>query len=126
MDVSKWTFNRKVFKRISVNSNLNLNPNFNRNSNPEFYSNSNLKAQKTFRENEMTSFFGQVSRYRFSHGHRDALPHRESSQGFAIFRLLARRSTNWAWLRRGSVGRIPSGNVFLYLTILWLILQISL
>jgi len=34
-----------VFKRISANSNLIPNP----------------KAQKRFRENKMTSFFGQVS-----------------------------------------------------------------
>jgi len=27
-------------------------------------------------------------------GHSDALPHRESNQGLATFRLLARRSTN--------------------------------
>jgi len=38
-----------VFKRVSSNSNLNPNPNF--------------KAQKRFLGNEMTSFFGQVSRY---------------------------------------------------------------
>jgi len=37
-----------VFKRISANS--NPNPNSKPNSNP--------KAQKCFRENEMTSFFG--------------------------------------------------------------------
>jgi len=37
------------FKRISANSNRNLNP--------------NPKAQKPFRENEMTSFFGQAIRY---------------------------------------------------------------
>jgi len=30
-----------------------------------------------------------------SQGHSDALPHRELSQGFTTFRLLARRSTNW-------------------------------
>jgi len=46
-----------IFKHISTNSNLNL-----------IYSILNLKpnpkAQKRFRENEMTSFFGQVSRYR--------------------------------------------------------------
>jgi len=41
----EWAFYRK---RISVNSNLNLNP----------------KVQKPFRENKMTSFFRQVSRYR--------------------------------------------------------------
>jgi len=47
---------KNVFKRISANFNLKPNPNFKRNTNP--------KAQKRFRENEMTSFFGQVSRYR--------------------------------------------------------------
>jgi len=41
------------FKRIFANFNLNLNPNSNRNT----------KAQKPFRENKITSFFGQVSRY---------------------------------------------------------------
>jgi len=30
----------------------------------------------------------------FSQGHSDALLHRESNQGFATYRLLARRSTN--------------------------------
>jgi len=39
----EWTFYRK---RISANSNPNT------------------KAQKSFLENEMTSFFGQVSKYR--------------------------------------------------------------
>jgi len=45
------------------NSNPNFNPNLN--SNPNFTPNlnSNPKAQKHFRENKMTSFFGQVSRY---------------------------------------------------------------
>jgi len=43
-----WTFDRK---RISANSNLHPN------------SNPNPKAQKRVRENEMTSFFRQVSRY---------------------------------------------------------------
>jgi len=60
-----------VFKRISANPNLNpnsklnpnsnLNPNHNSNPNP----NPNSKAQKRFRKIKMTSFFGQVSRYRF-------------------------------------------------------------
>jgi len=52
-----------TFKRISANFNPNskLHPNPNPNSN----FNPNPKAQKRFRENEMTSFFGQVSsRYR--------------------------------------------------------------
>jgi len=40
----EWTFDRK---RISANSNLNPNP----------------EAQKPIQENEMTSFFRQVSRY---------------------------------------------------------------
>jgi len=44
-----------VLKRISANSNLSPNPNFNPNP--------NTKAQKPFRENKMTSFFGQVFRY---------------------------------------------------------------
>jgi len=50
-----------VFKCKSANSNPNLNssPNFNRNPN----SNPNPKAQIPFRENETTSFFGQVFRY---------------------------------------------------------------
>jgi len=48
-----------VFKRIFVNSNRNLSL-FKRIS-----ANSNHKAQKRFRENKMTSFFGQVSRYLF-------------------------------------------------------------
>jgi len=42
-----------VFKCISANSNPNLNPN------------PNPKAQKRFRKSEMTSFFGQVSKYHF-------------------------------------------------------------
>jgi len=46
-----------VFKRISANANLNSHPNSNPNSNPK------PKAQIPFRENEMTSFFRQVSRY---------------------------------------------------------------
>jgi len=46
----------KVFKRIFTNSNPNLNPTSNSNPNP--------KAEKRFGENEMTSFFGQVSRHR--------------------------------------------------------------
>jgi len=41
------------FKHISANS----NPIFNPKPNP------NLKAQNCLRENEMTSFFGKVSRY---------------------------------------------------------------
>jgi len=45
-----------VFKRISENFNPNINSNPNSNLNP--------KAQKSFRENEMTLFFGQVTRYR--------------------------------------------------------------
>jgi len=49
----EWTFDRK---RIFANS----NPNFNSHAN----CNRNLKAQKPFRENKMTSFFGQVFRYR--------------------------------------------------------------
>jgi len=32
----------------------------------------------------------------FSQGHSDALPHQESNQGFATFRLLTWISTNWA------------------------------
>jgi len=44
MDIWPKTY----LKRISANSNPNLNP---------------TKAQKRFRENELTSFFGQVSRY---------------------------------------------------------------
>jgi len=40
-----------VFKSISTNSNLNPKPN----------SNPNYNAQKRFQENEMTSFFAQVS-----------------------------------------------------------------
>jgi len=31
-----------------------------------------------------------------SHKHNKGLPHRESNQGYATFRLLVRRSTNWA------------------------------
>jgi len=56
----EWTFDRKkIFKRISAN--FNPNPNFNPNRNPSPYSNSNpnSKAQKPFRDNKMTSFFGQ-------------------------------------------------------------------
>jgi len=50
----EWTLTESVFKRISANSNPNLNPN------PNCKPNSNPKALKSFRENEMTSFFGQV------------------------------------------------------------------
>jgi len=50
----EWVFDQK---RISANS--NLNPNLNSNPNP--------KAQEHFWENEMTSFFGQVSRYASSY-----------------------------------------------------------
>jgi len=45
----EWTFDQKLFKRISTNLNSSPNP----------------KAQKPFREKEMTSFFGQVSRYHY-------------------------------------------------------------
>jgi len=44
----EWTFYRKVFKRISTNSNPNR------------------KVQKHFRENEMTSFFDVIVQIRFS------------------------------------------------------------
>jgi len=57
----EWTFDRKC---ISANSNLNLNRNSHPNPNPNPNSNPNPKAQKPFWENEMMSFFGQVSRYR--------------------------------------------------------------
>jgi len=43
----------KTCLNVFPNSNPNLSPNFNRNS----------KALKRFRENEMMSFFGKVSRY---------------------------------------------------------------
>jgi len=49
-------FDQNVFKCIFANSNPNLNPNSNLKANP--------KAQKRFRENEMISFFGKVTRYR--------------------------------------------------------------
>jgi len=61
----EWTFDRKVFKRISANYNLNPNPNSNLNLNSS--SNPNPKAQKRFRKNKMTSFFGQGSRYRWKY-----------------------------------------------------------
>jgi len=51
-----------AFKRIPANSNLNHHPNSSSNPNSTNL-NPNTKAQKRFRENEMTSFFGQVSRY---------------------------------------------------------------
>jgi len=44
-----------VFKRIFANYNPNPIPNPNSNPNP--------KAQNRLRENKMTSFFGQVSKY---------------------------------------------------------------
>jgi len=50
------TLTENVFKGISAKSKPNPNPNSNSNSSP--------KAQKRFRENEMTSFFGQLSRYK--------------------------------------------------------------
>jgi len=52
--LSERTFDRK---RISANSNPNLNPK------PK----SNPKTQKPFRVKEMTSFFGQASRYHGLH-----------------------------------------------------------
>jgi len=52
-----WTLTKNVFKHMSASSNLNLH------SNPNSNSNSDLKAQKRFRENEMTSCFQKVSRY---------------------------------------------------------------
>jgi len=54
-----------VFKRISANSKPNFNPSLNPTAHPNLNPNpnSNPKAHKPFRENEMTSFFGQVSRY---------------------------------------------------------------
>jgi len=60
---------KNIFKRISAKSNPNLipNPYFNFNSNPNLNPNPspnpNPKAQKPFQENEMMSFFGQMSRY---------------------------------------------------------------
>jgi len=53
----KWTFDRKRIQRYFCQHNPNLNPipNSSRNLNP--------KAKKRFRENKMTLFFGQVSRY---------------------------------------------------------------
>jgi len=48
-----------VLKHISAHSNLNPNPNSNPNPNP--------KAQKRCWENEITSFFGQMSRYQLQH-----------------------------------------------------------
>jgi len=59
VQLPELTFDRK---RISANSNPNLNPNLNSNPNSNF--NPNPKAQNPFPENEMTSFLGQVSRYR--------------------------------------------------------------
>jgi len=53
---------RNVFKRISVNSNPNLIPNSNTNPNLNLNFNPNPKAQNRFRKNEMTLFFGKVSR----------------------------------------------------------------
>jgi len=59
-----------LLRLISAYSNPNLNPNHNShpnpNPNPNSNSNPNPKAQKHFRENEMTSFFGQVFKYIFS------------------------------------------------------------
>jgi len=53
--LSELTFGEKSnFKRISANSNFNTSPKSNPNPNP----NPNPKAQKPFRENEMTSFLG--------------------------------------------------------------------
>jgi len=58
--LSNGHLTENVFKCFSVNSNLNPNSKPNLNPNP--------KAQKRFRrfrENELTSFFGQVFRYLF-------------------------------------------------------------
>jgi len=52
--LSNGRLTENVFKRIAANSNPNLNP--------------NPKTQKSFRENDMTSFFGQMSRYPISKG----------------------------------------------------------
>jgi len=59
MHLPEWT-NRK---HISTNSNPNLNPSPHPNLNPN--PNPNLKEQIPIWENEMPSFFGQVSRYTF-------------------------------------------------------------
>jgi len=65
VNLPEWTFGRK---RISANSRLYLKPNLN--FNPNSNSKRNTKAHKLFRENKITSFFGQVSRY-----HKDSLLH---------------------------------------------------
>jgi len=64
---------------------------------------------------------------RLSQGHSDTLPHRESNQGFAIFRLLARRSTNGATSpqviliikTRYFKNKLLGNSLFAYKQILW-------